>query len=109
MEGLVNEAVQDFVTQHHGADTWRSVREKAGVPNPEFLPLRQYPDELTFAMVGAACEATGRDAATLVEEIAVFWVAFTAQRGYGPLLDQLGTTARKRSRRSTPCTCAWRS
>jgi len=92
MYGLVNQAVQDFVTQHHGADTWKTVREKAGVRDPEFLPLQQYPDELTFAMVGAACEATGRDAATLVEEIGVFWVTFTAQHGYGPLLDQLGTT-----------------
>ena len=92
MYGLVNQAVQDFVTQHLGADIWKTVREKAGVKDPEFLPLQQYPDELTFAMVGATCEATGRDAATLVEEIGVFWVTFTAQRGYGPLLDQLGTT-----------------
>ena len=92
MYGLVNQAVQDFVTQRLGAETWKTVREKAGVQDPEFLPLQQYPDELTFAMVGAACEATGRDAATLVEEIGVFWVTFTAQRGYGPLLDQLGAT-----------------
>ena len=92
MYGLVNQAVQDFVTQHHGTGTWQTVREKAGVKDPEFLPLQQYPDELTFAMVGAACEATGRDAATLVEAIGVFWVTFTAQRGYGPLLDQLGAT-----------------
>jgi hypothetical protein len=92
MYGLVNQAVQDFVTQRFGIDTWHRVRDKASVKDPEFLPLEQYPDEITFAMVGATCEATGRDAATLVEEIGVFWVAFTGQRGYGALLDQLGST-----------------
>ena len=92
MYGLVNQAVQDFVIQKLGAQTWETVRRKAGVTDPEFLPLEQYPDALTFAMVGAACEASGRDAASLVEEIGVFWVAFTAQRGYGSLLDQLGAT-----------------
>jgi hypothetical protein len=92
MYGLVNQAVQDFVTQRFGADTWKQVRSKAGVMDSEFLPLQQYPDEVTFAMVGATCEATGHDAASLVEEIGAFWVAFTGQRGYGALLDQLGTT-----------------
>ena len=92
MYGLVNQAVQDFVSQRLGPAVWDTVRAKAGIKDPEFLPLQQYPDELTFAMVGAACEASGRDAASLVEEIGTFWVAFTAQRGYGSLLDQLGTT-----------------
>lgn len=92
MYGLVNQAVQDFIVAKHGEPVWTSVRAKAGFTDPVFIPLEQYPDALTFALVGAACEATGADAATLVEEIGAFWVAFTARQGYGPLLDQLGAT-----------------
>jgi hypothetical protein len=92
MYGLVNQAVKDYIVQNHGAETWEQVRGKAGFGDPDFIPLEQYPDGLTFAMVGAACEVTGLEPAALVEDIGRFWVAFTAQRGYGTLLDQLGTT-----------------
>jgi hypothetical protein len=92
MYGLVNQAVQDFIVAQHGEATWDRVRRAAGFSDPAFIPLEQYPDQLTFALVGAACEATGADAATLVEEIGAYWVAFTARQGYGELLDQLGAT-----------------
>ena len=92
MYGLVNQAVQDFIVAKHGEPVWERVRSKAGFADPVFIPLEQYPDALTFELVGAACAETGADAATFVEEIGSYWVAFTAQQGYGPLLDQLGTT-----------------
>lgn len=92
MYGLVNQAVQDFIVAQHGEPAWQKVRGKAGFTDPAFIPLEQYPDELTFQLVGAACEITGADAARLVEDIGAYWVAFTAQQGYGPLLDQLGAT-----------------
>ena len=91
MYGLVNQAVQDYLAHAHGDQTWQAVRARAGVTS-DFIPLEQYPDALTFAMVGAACEVTGTGAAELVEAIGEHWVAFTAQRGYGALLDQLGST-----------------
>lgn len=92
MYGLVNQAVQDFIVAKHGEPVWARVRAKAGLTDPVFVPLEQYPDALTFALVGAACGETGADAAALVEEIGAYWVAFTAKQGYGPLLDQLGAT-----------------
>lgn len=92
MYGLVNQAVQDFIVAKHGEPVWARVRGKAGFTDPAFIPLEQYPDALTFQLVGAACAETGTDAATLVEEIGAYWVAFTAKQGYGPLLDQLGET-----------------
>jgi len=92
MYGLVNQAVQDYIAATMGADAWNAVRLKAGCTDGEFVPLQQYPDALTFAMVGAACEVSGRQAGDLVEAIGAYWVEFTAQKGYGSLLDQLGTT-----------------
>lgn len=92
MYGLVNQAIQDYLTHQLGAETWTRVRTAAGFHETEFAPLHTYPDALTFQLVGAACEITGADAARLVEDIGAYWVAFTAQQGYGPLLDQLGAT-----------------
>ena len=90
MYGLVNKAVQDYISSKFGEATWATVRAKAGFQDAEFVPLQAYPDELTFQMVGAACEATGMGAAQLFEEVGAYWVAFTAQQGYGSLMDQLG-------------------
>lgn len=92
MYGLVNQAVQDYVVASMGEPVWRQVRDRVGLREVEFLPLQQYPDELTFALVGAACEASGREASELVEAIGALWIEFTAQKGYGSLLDQLGGT-----------------
>jgi len=92
MYGLVNQAVQDFVTHSYGEPTWLRVRKQAGMQDADFILLEQYPDALTFGLVGATCEATGCEAEKLVEAIGEYWVAFTAQRGYGALLDQLGET-----------------
>lgn len=90
MYGLVNQAVQDYLSSDLGADTWDRIRTKAGFQETSFVPLQQYPDALTFQLVGAACEITGRTAGELVEAIGAYWVEFTAQKGYGSLLDQLG-------------------
>ena len=90
MYGLVNKAVQDYITGTFGEATWATVRAKAGFEDTEFIPLQSYPDELTFKLVGAACEATGSEPAKLVEEIGAYWVAFTGRQGYGSLMDQLG-------------------
>lgn len=92
MYGLVNQAVQDYVRNAMGEAAWSAVRSRTGLDEDEFLPLQQYPDELTFALVGAACEVSGRQPADLVESIGAWWVEFTAIKGYGSLLDQLGTT-----------------
>lgn len=92
MYGLVNQAVQDYLSNAVGAETWERVRVKAGFQESSFVPLQQYPDALTFELVGAACEITGRQAGDLVEAIGAHWVEFTARKGYGSLLDQLGAT-----------------
>jgi hypothetical protein len=90
MYGLVNQAIQDYITNDVGTEAWTRIRTAAGFHESEFVPLHTYPDALTFQLVGAACEVTGRQAGELVEAIGAYWVEFTAQKGYGSLLDQLG-------------------
>ena len=60
MYGLVNQAIQDFIVARHGEGVWAGVRAKAGFTDPVFVPLEAYPDDLTFRLVGAACEEIGR-------------------------------------------------
>ena len=54
MYGLVNRAIQEFVTSAYGTETWESIRSAADVQPSDFHGMEEYPDELTYALVEAA-------------------------------------------------------
>lgn len=92
MYGLVNKAIEDLVTQGHGAETWQRIVERAGVELAGFISMEQYPDQLTYGLVGAASEELGVPAAELLEAFGKFWVLYTGTEGYGEFLDMSGST-----------------
>ncbi|HSI49351.1 MAG TPA: heme NO-binding domain-containing protein [Ideonella sp.] len=91
MYGLVNQGLEDFVTQGFGEDTWRQVLRRAGVAQEMFISMDSYPDELSFKLVGAASEELAMDAAALLEAFGQHWVLYTAQVGYGEMLAMAGS------------------
>ena len=90
MYGLVNKAIEDLVTREHGEDTWWQVVEKAGLEHAGFVGMEQYPDAVTYGLVGAASEVLGVPAEQLLEAFGEFWVLYTATEGYGELLEMSG-------------------
>ena len=67
MYGLVNCAIQDLVTSKFGEDTWERIRSRAGVTSPRFVAMSAYPDEITYALVGAASEELHLTPAQILE------------------------------------------
>lgn len=91
MYGLINKAVQEVVVSHVGGERWSKICEQANLKNPVFVSFEQYPDEQTYALVTAAAAEMAQPVALLLEEIGEYWSRFTAQEGYGHLLDLAGS------------------
>ena len=90
MYGMVNLAVRDLVITKFGESTWQTICDKAGVTSPDFVPLKAYPDHITYALVGAASETLGMSAEQILHAFGDHWVRYTAGEGYGVMMDMFG-------------------
>ncbi|HVV87594.1 MAG TPA: heme NO-binding domain-containing protein [Kofleriaceae bacterium] len=89
MYGMVNKAIEDLVTRKHGAEAWTKIMSEAGVYGP-FVCMRQYPDEVTYKLVGAASQVLGASSSDVLEAFGEFWTTYTASEGYGDMLGLMG-------------------
>jgi hypothetical protein len=90
MYGLINKAVQDLVVTKFGEDKWAEIAKKAGVTDPNFVSMAKYPDEVTYKLVGAASEVLGAPPAQILEAFGEYWTVYSAEAGFGHLLDFAG-------------------
>ena len=95
MYGMVNQAVEALVTERFGEDTWRRVQARAGITDPLFVTMKQYPDAVTYQLVGAISAETGASVADLLHAFGLYWVEY-AQRGpWGKVMMAAGRNARE--------------
>ncbi|MBN3880897.1 MULTISPECIES: heme NO-binding domain-containing protein [unclassified Nostoc] len=90
MYGLVNKAIQDMVCSRFGEDTWKTIKHKAEVDVDVFLSMEGYPDDITHKLVKAASVILGLSSSEIMQAFGEFWVQYTAQEGYGELMDMSG-------------------
>jgi len=88
--GLVNKALAELVEEEQGTEGWARVCARAGTDVDMFISTEQYPDSLTFDLVGAASEELRCPVARLLQRFGRHWVLFTGRKGYGLLMEQLG-------------------
>jgi hypothetical protein len=77
MYGMVNQAIEAMVTERFGDNAWERVRDRAGVADPVFVTMKQYPDATTYALVGAISEETGTEVPVLLHAFGRYWVETT--------------------------------
>lgn len=94
MYGMVNKAIEEMVTSAHGEAAWLDVKRRAGVTEEIFVSNEGYSDEITYQLVGAASELTGRPAEEILHAFGEHWVLNTARKGYGPMLAAGGRSLR---------------
>jgi hypothetical protein len=92
MYGLVNKAIKDLVVENHGTDTWTRICDEAGFEESDFISMSPYPDKLTYDLVGAASKVLNTDANSILEAFGEYWILYTADQGYGDLLDLSGSS-----------------
>jgi hypothetical protein len=90
MYGMINKAIRDLVVSRFGEAAWQQVREKAGVSDEVFINMVKYPDDATYRLVGAASEVLNAPAAAILETFGEYWTVYSAESGFGHLLDFAG-------------------
>ena len=92
MYGLVNKAIQDLVTEKFGEDKWVEIKKRSGFEDDFFIGLQPYPDKLTYSLVQHAAEVLGHEASVVMEAFGEYWILYTADEGYGELMELSGDT-----------------
>ena len=92
MHGLVNRALQGFLTDTYGQDTWDEVRNQAGLPFDGFEAMLQYKDRQTGEVIAAACHLLHRDRASLLEDLGTYLLSHPNQQALRRLMRFGGET-----------------
>jgi hypothetical protein len=90
MYGLVNRAIEQLVVSVKGESGWLRVCARADVSSDGFVAMCPYHDDVTYRLVEAASEELGIPAAEVLEAFGEYWILYTAEEGYGPLLEAAG-------------------
>ncbi|MCP9837029.1 heme NO-binding domain-containing protein [Cyanobium sp. N.Huapi 1H5] len=93
MYGLVNRAIQQMVTTHHGEDIWLRIKERADLQDLDFFSsYTAYTDDVTHRLVAAATEELGLSSEQIMQAFGEYWITYTATEGYEQLLESTGET-----------------
>ena len=75
MHGLINRAIQAFVTSTYGADRWNEVMDLAGLGFREFEAMLTYTDEQSSKMLVAMEKVLERPLPEMLEDMGTFLVS----------------------------------
>ncbi len=92
MYGLINVAIRDLVTSQFSQAAWEEILAKSGAEETAFIRMEQNDDAVTYALVAAASEVLELSAEQVLEAFGEYWTLFTAEEGYGFMLDAAGST-----------------
>jgi hypothetical protein len=92
MYGLVNKAIKDLVVSNHGIEKWKKICEMSHFYEEDFVGMNPYPDALTYNLVKNASIVLKADAAQILELFGEYWILYTADEGYGDLMDLTGSS-----------------
>lgn len=90
MYGLVNKAIKQLVVKEFGEQTWVEVCKMVGFEEEDFVGMEPYPDSLTYQLVGSITKVTNMDSKDVLEAFGEHWILYTADEGYGDLMDLSG-------------------
>ena len=90
MYGLINKAIAGLVIQNFGESAWAKICSHANIETSEFVSMEQYPDSLTYDLVGAASEVLDIAPELVLQTFGRYWVEFVGQQNYGQFMDAAG-------------------
>ena len=81
--------------QAGGHEIWEAIKLKAGVDEATFVSMQTYPDDMTYNLVASASQILSVPAEDLLRQFGKHWILFTAEEGYGDLLQTSGRNFRE--------------
>ena len=94
MYGLVNKGMERMVRGTFGEDTWRQVRENAGIEDEPFLSMHTYPDSVTWDLIQSASATLEMEPDAILRAFGQYWIRSSADEGYGQMLSLFGADLR---------------
>lgn len=94
MYGLVNRAIEQLVVSQKGPDAWAHVCQVAGWPDEGFVALQPYDDGVTYRLVAAVSQEFDMPPDQVLRAFGEYWILYTAEQGYGDMLNSCGTNLR---------------
>jgi hypothetical protein len=88
---MVNQAIEAMVTEKFGAADWEKVKEIAGVDEPAFVTMKQYPDSVTYALAGAVSTHSGMPLPDVLRAFGGYWIQYAKGGPWGKLMMSSGT------------------
>ncbi|QKO21707.1 heme NO-binding domain-containing protein [Rhodoferax sp. BAB1] len=95
MYGLVNRAIEQLVIASKGDIAWERVCLHAGISSDGFIAMCPYDDDITYRLVEAVSVELSITQTQVLEAFGEYWVLYTADEGYGELLDAGGNDLRE--------------
>lgn len=92
MHGLINRAIQCFVEDAYGSDTWLEVTREAELDFVEFEAMLMYDDGLTPRVLDAVASVLNRDRNEVMEDIGTYLVSHPTVEALRRLLRFGGVT-----------------
>lgn len=92
MYGMINQAILEFLCEEYGTERSDAVRARAACEEKNFASMQQYPDEVSYALIGAASEILGEPADVILDKVGEYWVGFALRSDYADLLWMAGRT-----------------
>ena len=92
MYGLVNKAIKDLVVNNHGEEKWKEICKLSNHYEEDFIAMSPYPDALTYELVKNASIVLNAEPHDLLEAFGEYWILYTADEGYGELMELTGST-----------------
>jgi hypothetical protein len=74
MLGLVNRAIEGFLTDTYGYETAQAILAKAGAPREGFEPMRHYDERTTVRVLKVAASHLERPVHSILEDIGTYLV-----------------------------------
>ncbi|WP_215224599.1 heme NO-binding domain-containing protein [Echinicola shivajiensis] len=90
MYGIVNQTIEDLLTKQYSEEVWKNAKEKIHLKENFFLINKIYSDEMTFKLIAAASEITGKTSDEILRELGKWWIIKVSQEKYGSLMSTGG-------------------
>lgn len=90
MYGMVNQAIEAMVTERFGAGDWEQVKQLAGVDEPAFVAMKQYPDSVTYALAGAVSKHLDLPIGEVLHAFGVYWIEYAKRGPWGRVMMSSG-------------------
>ncbi|PTQ71274.1 heme NO-binding domain-containing protein [Celeribacter persicus] len=75
MHGMINRAIQCFMRDTYGGQTWQAVAEGADLGFDNFEAMLSYPDQLTIDVLGRAARQLHKPVETFLEDLGTYLVS----------------------------------